>query len=91
MTALHPGSTVLDPGEFDLIAQIINEFLPGTTAPYRICSPDKALKRFAFELGIVDNLVSLEDLIKDPSRPYRRNFTRQWQSEFVTRLKLGIK
>jgi hypothetical protein len=90
MTALHPGSNVLDAGEFDLMAQIINEILPGTATPYRICSPDKALMRFAFELGIVDNLVSLEDLIKNPSHPYRRNFTRQWQSEFVTRLKLGV-
>ncbi len=41
VTALHPGSNVLDAGEFDLMALLINEILPGTAIPYRICSPDE--------------------------------------------------
>jgi hypothetical protein len=85
--ALIPGFEVLDKGEFELMALVV-----ARKERCRICSPDAAVVRLAFQLGLSDQLVSLEELTEASGAKvdFRRNFTKGWQGEFVTRLKLGV-
>ena len=87
--ALQPGFMELDPGERELVALLVLR-----KEPWRICTPDKAAIRLLHACGHLDGLVSLEELAKragsHPNPKLKENYTQRWQSEWSTKLKLGV-
>lgn len=77
----------LDPGEERLIASALIR-----KDAWLLCSPDKAAVRACHNLGLLDRVVALEDLtIASGLRArLRDNFTRDWLSNFRTRLLLDM-
>jgi len=57
--ALSEGGSALDPGEQDLFAYIISGTLK---EPWWVCSPDMGSMKFAFTHGILDQILSLEEV-----------------------------
>ena len=77
----------LDKGEHDLLAHA-----HARTENVRLCSPDKAAIRAAVALGLGDQIVSLEELIREVGararRPLRVQFTTLWMVSFRSKVKL---
>ena len=75
--------SALDPGELELLAHLASR-----QDSWWVCSPDGACVRAGKELGVLDRFVSLEELLDAIGRnaDLRHNFTKQWMSEFRTKL-----
>lgn len=84
----YPHADVLDAGEHDLLAHAYYTRSPDL----QLCSPDKAAVRAAVALGLGDQLVSLEDLLRRvgtrPQWALRAQFTTSWLSSFRTKVRL---
>ena len=77
----------LDPGEKELLAHINSQNIK----IFYICSPDRACIKAAGKLGIMDKVISLENLtescgIKNPK--IRNHFSKKWLQDFKTQLAL---
>ncbi|HCE45449.1 MAG TPA: hypothetical protein DET40_18065 [Lentisphaeria bacterium] len=58
---------------------------------FYICSPDRACIKAAYKLGLIDKVISLENLtescsIKNPKT--RKHFPKKWLQDFKTTLAL---
>jgi len=79
----------LDPGEKELLAHVNRQ----TIKIFFICSPDRACIKAANKLGLLDKVISLEDLtdasgIKKVN--LRNHFSKRWLSARKTDIALGI-
>ena len=77
----------LDTGEKELLAHINSHSL----SLYFICSPDKACIRASDKLGLIDKVVSLEDLAESSGLNKAKllhHFSKQWLNKFKTDLLL---
>ena len=81
------GRVILDPGEEHLLAHAARR-----SGPWCICSPDSALVRGTWLLGLLDRNVSLEFLLNSightTARPLRNQYTERWLSRKRTDLQL---
>lgn len=84
----EPSVVHLDPGEKHLLAYMLTL---GSEA-YFVCSPDKAFMRSCYNLGLMDNLVSLEKMVSltGISGNLKRNYTSRWLSEKKIQIRQGI-
>ncbi len=82
----YQGALDLDPGERELLALALT-----LSGAYFFCSPDKACVRAGHELGILNQFISLEELVEGAGIrvTLRRNFTRKWMADFRSDLLLG--
>ena len=80
-----PDSAALDPGERELLAHLISR-----ADAWLVCSPDGACVRAGKELGLLERFVSLEELMEITGQhpKLKRNYTKQWMSDFRTGLAL---
>jgi hypothetical protein len=79
----------LHAGEKHLFASIMS-LKPGT---FLVCSPDKASIRAAKKLGILNRMITFEELLASSGRDtvkLEQQFTRKWHDNFCLNLELGI-
>jgi len=78
----------LDPGESDLLAYA--RTLPAGT--YLLCSPDRSALHAARIMGVLDQVISLEELLEgtgaDP--PLRRQYTKKWLAREKVKVRLEV-
>jgi hypothetical protein len=78
----------MDEGEQELVAFV--RTIP--SADWRLCSPDNSSYRAMQALGLLDKLISLEDVCSIAGQrkvQLRENYTNQWHSRARTRFLLG--
>jgi hypothetical protein len=73
----------LDPGEKHLLAYVMD-----IKDAFFICSPDKACIKAAKKIGILDRMVTLEELFESAgiSVTLKKQFTKVWHAQFRTSL-----
>lgn len=80
----------LDAGEKELLAHISSQSIN----LYFICSPDRACIRASDKLGLIDKVISLEDLTESSGLKKSKllhHFSKQWLNKFKTDLLLEKK
>lgn len=85
----YSDATGLDPGERDLLA---HAFDIADDEVWRLCSPDMACIRAAYEMGHADRLCSLEHLAQEvgerPHPPLLDHFSERWLREKRTHFRM---
>ena len=83
----YPDLGGLDAGERELLA-----FAAQYDADWRAASPDKACLRVAYEMGLPDRFISLEEMVRAAgadARSQKRQYTEKWLRRLRTQLLLG--
>lgn len=78
----------LDPGERDLLAYALTQ-----KDAWLLCAPDKAAILSAHRLSFLERVVALEEMATTAGagkRQFGRNHTKDWLSEFRTKVRLGM-
>ncbi|MFT4273712.1 MAG: hypothetical protein QM578_22115 [Pantoea sp.] len=87
-TFSHPDIMGLDPGEQDLLIYASK----AGQACWLLASPDKAAMRVAHKIGWLEQMVSLESLLKSINLypKLAKNYTQQWHSNTSQNIRLGL-
>ena len=83
-----PGAAFIDAGERDLLSYAMTQ-----EEVLLLCSPDKAAISSAFRLNLFNRLVALEELALVAGvrkHGYRQNHTKEWLTNYKTKVQLGI-
>jgi hypothetical protein len=85
----EPTAADIDDGEKDLLAFAMT--LPSDV--FLICSPDKACMKVAAKMGLLERLVSLQELANRVGRGklnFKRNYTEKWHQQQCSAIRLEI-
>lgn len=91
----NPGLPALDPGEQHLCALLAYPDLPYELDDWRVVCTDRAALNALQILGIAQNVVSLERLLKDTgahakAKALGRQYSIKWLTDAQSDLKLGL-